>query len=831
MSVEDHTLTEVTGGPASLAFDDHGRRHSWSFRRYGRGHGRPRVRKLRLLMVLIGFLTLAGASTLFGMLTAIASDLPELNPKVPAASVDSYLYDVNNTPIGVLAPPDESVSDSWGQISQQMVHAIVAVEDKRFWTDPGVDIKGLLRALISDVTGGPKEGASTIPEEFVKNVLLEEGNRTIFEKLREADLAFQLVHSPKWPRWKILTDYLNTIYFGNGATGIESAARVYFGWNHGYDPSNPAGEAKTGCGDPDIEDPDRKECAEVLDPWEAALLAGMVANPTEFDPILHPKAAEARRNLVLMGMYQQHYISRETYEYSIRQSLPKARQIQMPQEPAAAPYFTSWVRPLIINALRQEGVKDPAYEAFYGHLKIHLTIDLNMQEAAQQAVDAEFPRSANGPTASLVAIDNRTGEVRAMVSGDGDYNQSQFNLATLGYRQPGSAFKMFTLAAALSSGKYGPDSIIDSKPLTIRYGPGDSERFVVHNFDNAYAGPITLANATATSDNSVFTQVGENSNVGTTTGLQRIAHYAKAMGIRTSVSQNPAMILGGLSQGVSALDMAHAYETAATGGLKVYNPILGDYHQGAIGISSISGCTPCEQHTIQNTAGRGLTMRRVLSPAVAATIDQLLHGPVDDPYGTGTAAAIPGVDVAGKTGTTSNYVDAWFVGWTPQMTVAVWVGYPDTGKPMLKNFDGGPVEGGTYPAIIWHNFMVRALQIMVDESAAKNHTTATNLGLQSITTAQQQSTSGTQNATATTQTQATNGASAGTAKIPNTNNPKHQAGTQPSVNTGGAPQTIGNTSATPPAGAGTQGAATTPTATTAPSTTTTGTSTSGGASL
>jgi penicillin-binding protein 1A len=820
MSVEDHTLTELPQGPAPIVFDDRERRHLWSFRRYGRGHGRPRVRKLRLLLVLIGFLALAGASTLFGMLTAIASDLPELNPTVPAASVDSYLYDANGTPIGVLAPPDKSVSDSWGQISQQMVHAIVAVEDKRFWSDPGIDIKGLLRALESDVTGGQKEGASTIPEEFVKNVLLEEGNRTIFEKLREADLAFQLVH--KWKRWKILTDYLNTIYFGHGATGIESAARVYFGWNHGYDPSNPAGEAKTGCGDPDSEDPQRKECAEVLEPWEAALLAGMVANPTEFDPLLHPRAAKARRNQVLLDMYQQHYISRRTFEYSKGRPLPTAAEIQQPQEPAAAPYFTSWVRPLIINALKQEGVKDPAYEAFYGHLKIKLTIDLNMQKAAQNAVNEEFPPSANGPTASLVAIDNSNGEVRAMVSGNGDYNKSQFNLATLGYRQPGSAFKMFTLAAALTSGKYGPDSLIDSKPLTIHYGPGNSEKFPVHNFDNAYAGATTLSAATATSDNSVFAQVGMN------TGLVKIATFAKDMGIRTPVSQNPAMILGGLSKGVSALDMAHAYETAATGGLKVYNNTLGDYDQGAIGIAQISNCSSCRQHTIVNRP----RTERVLSPEVADTIDELLHGPVDDPSGTGTAAAIPGVDVAGKTGTTSNYVDAWFVGWTPQMTVAVWVGYPDTGKPMLKNFDGGPVEGGTYPAIIWHNFMVQALQIMADETAAKNHTTAPELGLQTVTTAQQQSTSATQNTNATTQSQATNGANAGATKIPNTNAPKQQAGTQPtgtSNKNGGATQTISNTSGTPSTGAGTQGVTTTPATTTPPPTT--GTSTSGGAGL
>jgi penicillin-binding protein 1A len=471
-------------------------------------------------------------------------------------------------------------------------------------------------------------------------------------------------------------------------------------------------------------------------------------------------------------------------------------------------------------------VKDPSYEAFYGHLKIKLTIDLKMQQAAEDAVKAEFPPGSDGPTASLVAIDNSDGEVRAMVSGDGDYNKSQFNLATLGYRQPGSAFKMFTLAAALSTGKYGPDSIIDSKPLTILYGPGDSEKYVVHNFDNAYVGPTSLASATAISDNSVFAQVGMN------TGLAKIADSARAMGIRTPVSQNPAMILGGLRTGVSALDMAHAYETAATGGLKVYNNTLGDYHKGAIGIHQISDCSSCRQHTITNVP----RTKRVLSTEVADTIDELLHGPVDDPAGTGTAAAIPGVDVVGKTGTTSNYVDAWFVGWTPQMTVAVWVGYPNSGKPMLKNFDGGPVEGGTYPAIIWHNFMIQALQIMADEKAAETHTTAPDLGLQSVTTARQQSTSGAQITTTTAQTQAANGTGTSQAAGTTGNTKTQLPGTQPTApttknggagKTGGTKQGTTGAAGTTSAGAGTQGATTTP-ATTTP---TVGTSTSGGAGL
>lgn len=824
MSVEDHPLIRDPRDVERLVLGD-APEHLELAPKRGMRPSRPRVRRLRLLLVVISFVSLAGASALFGILTSIASDLPKLQNTVQFHErVDSYLYDSAGKPIGVLAPADDSVIDSWGQISPYMREAIVAVEDKRFWSDPGVDVRGLLRALVSDLTGGPHEGASTIPEEFVKNVLGQEGNRTILEKVREAGLAFQLVH--KWKRRHILVSYLNTIYFGNGANGVEAAARVYFGRDYGYNPADPAGEPRSACGDPDAQDPGRPECASKLNPAQAALLAGMVANPSEFDPTEFPDAARARRNLVLGDMYQQHYISRHQYEVS--RSAPLPSRIQLPQEPAEAPYFVSWVRPLIVRALQKDGIRsynDAEYEALYGGLKIRLTLNLQMQAAAQQAVDQVFPPGSNGPTASLVAIDNRNGEVRAMVSGNRPYDQASFNLATLGYRQPGSAFKIFTLAAALSSGRYGPESVIDSKPLRIHYGHSGAGVFVVHNFGNAYAGPETLATATAVSDNSVFAQVGMHVP-GKTQGIKQ---FAERMGIRSPISTTPAMILGGLSTGVSALDLAHAYETAATGGLKIWNPILGDIGRGPIGIASLSGCAQCTRHGLMNDRQGGLTRTRELSPAVAATIGQLLHGPVDDPSGTGTAAAIPGVDVVGKTGTTSNYVDAWFVGWTPQLTVAVWVGYPNSGKPMLTDFRGGPVEGGTYPAIIWHDFVVRALQILSGKSAGHQPGAGGVTSLPGTTTSlttNQGSQIPAQPATGQTPSRAQGG------------NPRstNQPGGNPQVGTGGTPQgansgsTGGTTQgaqpthssgAAPGTGGGTQGAGSASPVTTTPSVVTT----------
>jgi len=675
-----------------------------------RRHGRRRIRWLRLAAIVVGLGVLAAVSALFGMMMAIASDLPQLeNYRQYRTDLhNSYLYDDLGRPIGVLAAPDNVVIDDYEQISPYMRDAIVSVEDKRFWHESGIDLRGLLRAALNDLTGGPIEGASTIPEQFVKNALAEQDNRTIFEKLREAVLAFQLTH--EWSHAKILREYLDSIYFGNGAYGIESAARVYFGRQLGFTENATRATPASACGSADQADPRLATCASKLDPAQAALLAGMVANPSAFDPVLHPQAAWGRRQLVLQDMLAQHYISAAQYRRALDAPLPTAADIQQPQQPSAAPYFTSWVEPQIVAALERAGVpaKLAAYRAYYGGLKIRTSIDLPLQQAAQQAVDSILPQGPNEPTAAMVVIDNRTGEVRAMVSGNGNYSRMPFNLAVDGLRQPGSAFKLFTLVAALESGRYGPDSIIDSKPLDIRvpraYGGG---RFIVHNASNTYAGPITLAQATAVSDNTVFSQVGLS------VGTRRIAAVAHLLGIRTPVSDNYAMILGGLQTGVSTLDMAHAYETIATGGLKVYNPILGDVDQGPIGIQSITCPHGCPFHQLVNRPVRS----RVMPAGVATTIQSLLRGPVSA-IGTAPDAAIPGVMVAGKTGTTNNYVDAWFVGFTPRLTAAVWVGYPQGAIPMSTQYHGGPVYGGTYPAQIWHAFMVRALQILAQEHGA-----------------------------------------------------------------------------------------------------------------
>jgi penicillin-binding protein 1A len=225
-----------------------GPRVPWRWRRRLRHPGKPRVKKLRLLLILFGLGILAVISTVFGMMMAVASDLPQIeNKQQYRAAVNSYLYDDHWRLIGQFAPPNHEAVDQFDQISYWMRKSIVAVEDRRFWTDPGVDLRGIARATLADVTGGSRQGASTIAQQFVKNALVEQDNRTIFEKLREAALAYHLTR--RWPRKKIMEEYLNSIYFGNGAYGVESAARVYFGRVHGYDSAAAPGQTSAGCGD------------------------------------------------------------------------------------------------------------------------------------------------------------------------------------------------------------------------------------------------------------------------------------------------------------------------------------------------------------------------------------------------------------------------------------------------------------------------------------------------------------------------------------------------------------------------------------------------------
>ncbi|MCW3068806.1 MAG: penicillin-binding protein family, partial [Solirubrobacterales bacterium] len=647
---------------------------------------KPRLKRLRLVAIVFSLLLLGLVSFVFGIFISIAADLPSLTRFSQLKDAQSsVLLDDFGHQIGLLSQQNRVIVAP-GRIPQIVKEAVISIEDKRFASNSGIDIRGIARAFVSDIRHkGNVQGASTIEQQFIKNALQAQSHRTILEKLREAALAYQLSH--KWSKEKIITAYLNTIYFGNGAYGIESAAETYFGHDVNH----------VGCGTPN-----HQLCVEQLQPWEAALLAGVIQSPSAYNPVTNPMDARKRRDVVLRQMLDQGYLNPSVYQESTRQALPAPKEVQAAREQTIegvqAGYFTSWVQQQVIE-------RYGAPRAFDGGLRIKTTLDLELQRSAEQAVN-NYLAYSGGPTASLVAIENSTGEVRAMVGGR-NYNESAFNLATNGERQPGSSFKAFDLAAALESG-ISPESVWSSKQKVF-YVPGTNgkEKFVVHNDEGAYSGSNTLIGATAFSDNSIFAEVGLK------VGTHKIALLAHRRGITTPLSTNPAMTIGGLTVGVTPIDMAHAYVTLAHGGERVSGTLA---EAGApVGIQEVESGNGRPLPDGSQRDVNHVRTQRVLPRSVATTETSMLETVLQ--YGTGRAAAI-GQFAAGKTGTTSNYGDAWFVGWNSKYTVAVWVGYPSKLVPMTTEFNGQPVLGGTFPALIWHDFMTAALQI--DKTRAEN---------------------------------------------------------------------------------------------------------------
>lgn len=634
---------------------------------------RTRIKFLRILFVAAGLLFLSGISVVFGMMMAVAPDVKRLSADQEFQTAkNSVLYDRENHFLAELTSDEGRVILGAKDIAPVMKRAVVAIEDKRFFTHKGVDLRGMARAFVNDVrAGGAREGASTIEQQFIKVVSEAQDERTVPAKIREAALAYHLSH--KWSKDKILTEYLNAIYYGNGAYGIESAARTYFG----KDPR------MAGCGD-------RRSnpCAKRLSPAQAAFLAAIINSPSANDPVDFPVNSQKRRDRVLTNMRDQGMLNPVEYQDALSEAIPSADQIQAPKLRLKNPgsgYFVGWVRSQLVY-------KVGARTAFEGGLKVRTTLDEKLQAAAEQSIGAWL--GGNGPTASMVVIDNGTGEVRAMVGG-ANYEDHPFNIATQGRRQPGSSFKPFVLASALKAG-ISPSSTWESKKIEFTVNKKTGEKFRVNNYEDNYSGVTTLANATAFSDNSVFAQVGIK------VGTKKVARLASDMGIRTPVSSNYAVTLGAPKVGVTPLDLAHAYETFATGGKRI-SGTLGGPNRGPVSMLSIESADKQVERENRKTS------KRVLPESIANETMGILSGVVR--IGSGKNAAVPGHFVWGKTGTTENYGDAWFVGSSEDLTVAVWVGYPDKTKPMLTEYQGGEVAGGTFPAQIFHTFMIKALTL------------------------------------------------------------------------------------------------------------------------
>ena len=590
----------------------------------------------------------------FGLITAVASQVPNCDPRRVPHEVDGHVYaNDNHTILATLRGSQSRILVNTSQISPIMQQAIVAIEDKRFYEHNGVDLRGIARAIWADFAHkGVVQGGSTITQQLVKNSCVTTA-RTISRKLKEAALAWQL--EQHWSKLRILTAYLNTIYFGNGAYGIQRAAQTYF----------------------------NTSAARLTLP-QAALLAGIPADPSQYDPATNPNAARERRLEVLQALLGQGDISRGDLARAARTPLPRAQDVRLPGIQGPAPYFVNYIKQQLIE-------KYGTRRVFGGGLNVKTTIDLRLQKAARRAIQSVL-KEPNGPSAALVAVRPRTGEILAMYGGD-NFRQSQFNLAVQGERQPGSSFKPFVLATALTEG-ISPSTTFPSKPVSIFIG---DKYWPVHNYEGDYIGSGDLVTATEVSDNSIFAQLTK------LVGPANVAKTARKLGITRHL--NPYFAIGLGADAVSPLEMARAYSTFADDGMRVDGSAFGNLPRAIARVSNATG------KLIDNNRP---VYRPVLSRNDDALLTSILEGVIRS--GTGKKAWLPNRPAAGKTGTTENYGDAWFVGYTPQLATAVWVGYPDKLKPMLTDYHGQAVAGGTFPAEIWRTFTELALAGTAPES-------------------------------------------------------------------------------------------------------------------
>jgi penicillin-binding protein 1A len=648
---------------------------------------RPRLKKLRILFVLLGLAILALVSTVFGMMAAVSQDLPAIyNFAQYKSSKNSIIVDANGETLGTLTSDQNKILLNSSQISPNIKNAVVAIEDSRFYEHDGVDFQGIGRALIKDILSqSAAQGGSTITEQFVKNALEAESTRTLFVKFKEAALAYRLERH--WSKDKILTEYLNTIYFGEGAYGIEAAARTFFGAAH------------PGCGT--TEEP----CASVLEPWEAATLAASIASPSAYDPKVYPENSQMRRNIVLEKMYEQGYISEEQLQEGQQQALPAADDIEPPSLDSKAPYFTAYLRQQLVERYGPS-------KAFFGGLRVKSTLDLQLQERAEEAVRSYMGYTP--ATASLVVIDNHNATIKAMVGGP-DFETAPFNLATQGHRQPGSSIKPFTLITALEQG-ISPSTTYESAPQTFHFGKKGKETYEVTNDEDSYIGACSIECATTFSDNSIYAQLALEGLKGKTIGdrTRSIAATAHKMGYADPISTNPGMVLGGLEEGVTPLGWTYAYSTLGNDGDKVSGTLAPRVGDSPVSFTEV---TDKDDHVIKGGENDS-THDQVIEESTAVEAKRILETVVST--GTGTNAQIGAEGQWGKTGTTENNGDAWFCGGvSDEVTACVWVGYADTTTPMTTLYQGGPVMGGTFPALIWAS-VIAAWEDIKAEHAAEN---------------------------------------------------------------------------------------------------------------
>ena len=595
--------------------------------RYRSVKRRPGVKKKRpiagVLTVLAVIAVLFGGAVIgaYAMVNSWLEDLPDYeSADAFNMSLPTYVYASDRTTVLARLQLEYREPVDLEQVSPYLIQGTLATEDARFYEHGGVDMYGIMRALVNNLTGGRLEGASTITQQFVRNTILsdEMDDITVKRKVREIYIATEL--EKMYSKDEILNMYLNTINYGDGAYGVEAAARSYF-----------------------------SKSAADLSLSEAALLAGIPQSPTMNDPTLYPENALNRRNIVLARMLDEHYITQEEYDEAVASPIELNPQQERDDGIIAYPYFTSYVRYLLYN---NYDLSDA--DILRGGLKVYTTLDVTAQEAAEAACQEKRDSMwDDSMEVAMAVVDPQTGNVQAIVGGS-DYNASQVNIATGqggGGRPCGSVFKTFTLVTAVKKGINPNTTYLDcTSPATV-------DGYTLENYGNASYGTRSIAGAFAISSNTGFVRLISS------IGIRDVAQTAYDLGVTTDLGVDyvgAALTLG--VQNVTPLELANAVATIANGGVR---------HE----LCAITTIEDRNGNVIVDDSDPEKRATRVLTPEEAYAAQRVMMGVVNG--GTGTDAAMwNGQQVAGKTGTSEDYKDISFVGYTPYIAAAIWVGDP-----------------------------------------------------------------------------------------------------------------------------------------------------------